>query len=133
MGLIIDTGVLIRLERDPAAIDFAFYKPAYGEGFISAATCSELLVGVHLANTEQRRARRSAYVEAIFKLFRPLPFDLEVARVHARLVASIPRGVTLGALDLIIGATAIRYGFPVLTTNPGDFGRMPGCEVEALK
>lgn len=133
MGLIIDTGVLIRLEKDPEAVDFSVYKATYGDGFISAATCSELLVGVHLANTEQRRARRSAFVEAIFALFRPLPFDLAAARVHAHLVASLPRGVTLGALDLIIGATAIRYGFPVLTTNPADFGRMPGCEVEVLK
>ena len=133
MGLIIDTGVLIRLERKPAAVDFSTYKRAYGEGFISAATCSELLVGVHLANTEQRRARRSAFVEAIFKLFRPLPFDLEVARVHAHLVSALGRGVTLGALDLIIGATAIRHGFPVLTTNAADFRRMPGCAVEALE
>ena len=132
MGLIIDTGVLIRLEKNPAAVEFSTYKPAYGEGFISAATCSELLVGVHLANTEPRRARRSAFVEAVFKLFRPLPFDLEVARVHARLVTSLGRRATLGALDLIIGATAIRHGFPVLTTNATDFRRMPGCIVEAL-
>jgi tRNA(fMet)-specific endonuclease VapC len=132
MGLIIDTGVLIRLEREPAAVDFATYERAYGEGFLSAATCSELLVGVHLANTEKRRARRSAFVEAVFKLFRPLPFDVEVARVHARLVSSLGRRVTLGAFDLIIGATAIRHGFPVLTTNAADFRRMPGCDVESL-
>jgi len=133
MGLIIDTGVLIKLERKPATVDFSTYKPAYGEGFISAATCSELLVGVLLASTEERRARRSAFVESIFKLFRPLPFDLEVARVHARLVSSLGRGVALGALDLIIGATAIRHGFPVLTTNAADFRRMPGCTVEVLE
>jgi predicted nucleic acid-binding protein len=133
MGLIIDTGVLIRLERDPAAVDFSRYNSAYGEGFISAATCSELLVGVHLANTEKRRVRRSAFVEAVLKLFRPLPFDLEVARVHAQLVSSLGRGTTLGALDLIIGATAIRHGYPVLTTNAADFRRMPGCAVEVLQ
>jgi hypothetical protein len=28
MGLIIDTGVLIRLEREPAAVDFSTYKRA---------------------------------------------------------------------------------------------------------
>jgi tRNA(fMet)-specific endonuclease VapC len=133
MGLIIDTGVLIRLEKDSTAVDFSTYMPAYGQGFLSAATCSELLVGVHRANTDQRRARRSAFVEAVFKLFRPLPFDLEVARVHAYLVSSLGRGVTLGALDLIIGATAIRHGFPVLTTNAADFRRMPGCTVEVLE
>jgi predicted nucleic acid-binding protein len=133
MGLIIDTGVLIKLEKDPAWIDLAAYQPRYGDAYLSAATCSELLVGVHLANTEERRLRRSAYVEAMFKLFRPLPFDLEVARVHAQLVSALARNVTLGALDLIIGATAIRYGFAVLTTNAADFRRMPGCLVEAAE
>lgn len=132
MGLIIDTGVLIRLEKDPAYVDLPTYSAKYGDAYISAATCSELLVGVHLANTEERRLRRSAFVEGLFTLFRPLPFDLEVARVHAQLIAALPKNVTLGALDLIIGATAIRQGFAVLTTNANDFRRMPGCQVEAL-
>jgi predicted nucleic acid-binding protein len=130
MGLIVDTGVVIKLEKDPSCIDLAAYRPRYGDAYLSAATCSELLVGVHLANTEERRTRRSAYVEGLFKLFRPLAFDLDVARVHAQLISSLPRNVTLGAFDLIIGATAIRYGFAVLTTNPADFRRMPGCLVE---
>jgi predicted nucleic acid-binding protein len=77
--------------------------------------------------------RRSAYVEAMFNLFRPLPFDLEVARVHAQLVSALGSNVTLGALDLIIGATAIRYGFAVPTTKAADFRRMPGCQVEAAE
>ena len=132
MGLIIDTGVLVRLEKDPGAIDLSGYRATYGEGYISVATCSELLVGVHFANTEQRRMRRSAFVEALFNLFRPLPFDLDVARVHAQLVNALPKGVTLGTFDLVIGATAIRLGFPVLTTNPTDFKRMPGCLVEPV-
>jgi predicted nucleic acid-binding protein len=133
MGLIIDTGVLIKLEKDPAYVDLAAYQPEYGHAYLSAATCSELLVGVHLANSEERRLRRSAYVEAMFNLFRPLPFDLDVARVHAQLVSALPRSLTLGALDLIIGATAIRHGFAVLTTNPEDFRRMPGCLVESVE
>jgi tRNA(fMet)-specific endonuclease VapC len=132
MGLIIDTGVLIRLEKDPSCVDLGAYRERYGDDYLSTATCSELLVGVHLANTGERRLRHSAFVEALFALFRLLPFDLDVARVHAQLIAALPKNVTLGALDLIIGATAIRHGFAVITTNPGDFRRMPGCEVEAL-
>lgn len=34
-----------------------------------------------------------------------------------------------GAHDLIIGATAIRHGFPVLTANFAEFSRMPGLTV----
>jgi len=132
MGLILDTGIFFRLEKDPGAVDLGKYHARHGVGYISVATCPELLVGVHFANTEQRRIRRSAFVEGIFRLFKPLPFDLDVARVHAHLVSALPKGVTLGALDLVIGATAIRYGYPVLTANPSDFSRMPGCVVEAV-
>ena len=129
MGLIVDTGVLIRLERDPRYIDFATYE-RFGEAYICAITASELLVGVHRANTEERRLKRSAFVESVLRDLPALTFDLETARVHAQLVSALPRHVTLGAHDLIIGATAVRQGFPVLTTNEADFRRMPGCQVE---
>jgi len=33
----------------------------------------------------------------------------------------------------MIGATAIRHHFPVLTTNAADFGRMPRRTVEVLE
>jgi hypothetical protein len=63
--------------------------------------------------THVQVARRSAFVEAVFGLFCPLPFDLEVARMYAHLISALGRGVTLGAFDLIIGApqfvTALLY------------------------
>jgi Predicted nucleic acid-binding protein, contains PIN domain len=128
MGLILDTDVLIRAERDPAAVDFNLWAE-HGEAFISAITCSELLVGVHLANTKARRLKRAAFVEAVLQALPTLPFDQEVARVHAHLLASLTKSVTLGAHDLIIGATAIRHGYAVLTGNHADFRRMPGVTV----
>jgi predicted nucleic acid-binding protein len=132
VGLIVDTGVFIRLEREPQAVDFSLYSERYADAYVSAGTASELLLGVHLANTEARRLKRTAFVEAVLRLYPVLPFDLEVARIHSRLVASLPRNVTLGSMDLILGATALRHGFAVLTTNPDDFRRMPGCMVEAV-
>ncbi len=128
MGLILDTDVLIRAERMTDPIDFGKWSH-HGEAFISAITCSELLVGVHLANTEARRLKRAAFVEGLLRVLQALPFDIDVARVHAQLLASLPRNVTLGAHDLIIGATALRYGYPVLTGNVEDFQRMPGITV----
>ncbi len=128
MGLILDTDVLIRAEKVTDPIDFGKWSH-HGEAFISAITCSELLVGVHLANTEARRLKRAAFVEGLLRALSALPFDIDVARVHAQLIASLPRRVTLGAHDLIIGATALRYGYPVLTGNAKDFQRMPGITV----
>ncbi|MEB3220577.1 MAG: PIN domain-containing protein [Candidatus Sericytochromatia bacterium] len=128
MGMILDTGVLIALERLRAASLLAKWEH-HGPGYLSAVTCSELLVGVHKADTPQRRAQRSAFVENLLETFPVLEFDLPAARAHAQLLAQMPRGVVVDAHDMLIGATALRHGMPVLTGNGRDFGRIPGLEV----
>lgn len=132
MGLIIDTNVLIRAERSHTSIDFRQWEE-HGDVFISAITCSELLVGVHKADTIERRIKRGAFVEAILEALPVLVFDKEVARVHAQLMAAFPKAMTVGAHDLIIGATAIKHGFPVLTANAEEFSRMAGLTVLAFR
>ena len=132
MGLILDTDVLIRAEKQTETINFARWQQ-YEEAFICAITCSELLVGVHLANTAARRLKRAAYVETVLAHIPILAFDEETARVHAQLMASIGKSVTLGAHDLLIGATALQYDHTVLTANIADFKRMPGLKVELFK
>lgn len=87
---------------------------------------------VHKANTPERRIKRAAFVEGLLEALPVLNFDKDVARSHAELIAAIPKNVTVGAHDLIIGATAIRHGFPVLTANTEDFLRMPGVAVLAF-
>lgn len=128
MGLILDTDVLIRGEKQAAEVDFTRWAE-HGDAYISAITCSELLVGVYRANTPARRARRSAYVEALLARLPILAFDATVSRTHAQLQSALARNVTLGAHDLIIGATALAHGFALLTANVADFRRMPGVLV----
>ena len=128
MGLILDTDVLIRGEKQAAEVDFTRWAE-HGDAYISAITCSELLVGVYRANTPARRARRSAYVEALLARLPILAFDATVSRTHAQLQSALARNVTLGAHDLIIGATALAHGFARLTANVADFRRMPGVLV----
>ena len=86
-------------------------------------------IGVHRANTPARRARRSAYVETLLAHLPALAFDATVARAHAQLLGGLPRNVTLGAHDLIIGATALAHEFALLSANVADFSRMPGVVV----
>lgn len=72
----------------------------HGEAAISVITASELLVGVHRANTPSRRERRSAFVEAILSRVPILEFTTEVARLHAELFASLSKqGLMIGAHD----------------------------------
>jgi len=131
MGVVLDSGVFIRAERR-GAVDFSQWA-SYGPAYISAVTVSELLVGVHRADTEARRVKRSAFVEAVLARLPVLDFTVEVARVHAGLFAALARqGQLIGAHDLIIAATALSHGCAVLTTNPSEFGRVPGLEVIEL-
>jgi predicted nucleic acid-binding protein len=58
MGLMVDTNVFIRFEKSGQPIDLSSWANSQ-KVYISAVTVSELLVGVHRANTEERRQRRS--------------------------------------------------------------------------
>jgi tRNA(fMet)-specific endonuclease VapC len=121
--LIVDTGVLVALERGRVGTDTL---PDDADIAIAAITASELLVGVELAD-DSRRAARAATVKAIRSTFEILPFDLGIAEHHAALLAHARRsGRPRGAHDLQIAATACATGRIVLTTDRRAFDDLPG-------
>jgi len=129
VGLIVDTNVFIAFERRGEPIDLARWKSS-AEVFISVVTVSELLMGVQRADTEARRNRRSAFVEAIIAGMRVLDFTTEIARVHAEIYADLARrGQLVGAHDLIIAATARFHQASLLTDNVDEFSRVGGLHV----
>jgi predicted nucleic acid-binding protein len=128
MGLLLDSNVLIRAERRRVPADWSAWH-AEGSAYLAAISASELLTGVHRADTDARRVQRAAFVEAILAAVPVLPFDLETARVYAQLLAALPRGATVGAHDILIAATAAQHGLAVLTANVREFSRIPGIRV----
>ena len=129
MGLIVDSNVFIESERRHGAIDLSPWHQR-GPVFLSAISVSELLVGVHRANTPERKARRSAFVEAILSAIPIMAIDENIARVHSGLFADLlSRGQMIGAHDLWIAATAVAHDHAVLTANVSEFSQVPGLEV----
>ena len=131
MGVILDTSVLIALERGAHGSE----KLAAGrerEPFgISVITVAELLHGVHRADTEKRRLTRSAFVEKIIQSFPVYPFDLNASRIYARVWANLAKkGMTVGAHDLMIASTAIALGFSVVTADVRDYGKVKEVTIE---
>lgn len=118
--LILDSGVLIAAERgtlEPPSIE--------ADIVIAAITASELLVGVEMAD-QRYRERRARSVELVLSTYEVIPFDVSVARHHARLVAHARRtGRPRGAHDLLIAATASATGRVVITTDPEGFRDLP--------
>ena len=95
---------------------------------------SELLHGVHRADSHERRARRSEFVEQILEIIPSIPFDVAVAREHAAVRADLSvRGVPIGPHDSMIAATCIAHHHAVLTTNTSEFGRVPNLTVVSFE
>ena len=133
MGLVIDTNVFINAENDRFDLDTLDQYADYGEAYIAAVTVSELLTGVHLAKSTAIRVKRSAFVEGVLNGVPVLDFTEEVARTYAELYAHFlkKRAKPSSTVhDLQIAATAITFGYAVLTSNVGDFKKIPGLITE---
>lgn len=129
MGLMVDTNVFIRFEKSGQAIDLSPWEPSE-KVYVSVVTVSELLMGVHRANTEERRQRRLAFVEAVIAGVGVMDFTIGAARIHAEICAELAKkGQMIGAHDLIIAATARHHDLSILTDNIDEFSRVPGLRV----
>lgn len=133
MALLIDTSVLIDLERRKGLEDVDLDLLTGDVVALSSITASEFLVGAYRSSTIGLQRAREAYIEALFQRYAVLPFDLQVARVHARLAATLEStGQRIGAHDLIIAATALAYNYDVTTHNLREFRRVPGLTVRSI-
>jgi tRNA(fMet)-specific endonuclease VapC len=130
MGAIVDSSILIAAERGTLDLELIAQESGQLELAMSVITASELLHGVHRAESGMRRARREAYVEAILSKLPVIPFDMLCARIHARLSAELAsQGLTVGAHDLIIASTAIANGLDLVTRDERSFPKIPGLSL----
>jgi len=130
MGALIDSSVLIAAERGDLDLEKILHEHRDKELALSSMTASELLHGVHRANTEARKVKREAFVEALLSSLPVISFDLVAARAHARLWAELAsKGDNVGQHDLIIGATAISRGLDVATRDTRSFPKIPGLSI----
>ena len=126
-GTLIDSSVLIAVER--GLIDLATLGDADDEEplAIAAITASELLHGVHRLKGAVARTRAERFVERILAAIPVIPFDLDIARVHARIDAELSAaGTTIGDGDLMIGATAVWLDYRVATRDLRSFPKIKG-------
>ena len=131
MGALVDSSVFIAAERGQLDLD-RFLERLGDTGLsLAAITASELLHGVHRLRRSRRSVRAQSFVETILARVPVVSFDIVCARAHARLGARLARrGVTIGAHDLLIGATALANGLSVITRDRRSFARIPELEVE---
>ncbi|MDP3062429.1 MAG: type II toxin-antitoxin system VapC family toxin [Chloroflexota bacterium] len=131
MAQLIDSSVFIALERRRLPIGALLSSTDPDEPVaITSITASELLAGVHRADSLERRLRREAFVERVLETVPVLPFDLRAGRIHAQIWAQLmAEGQIIGAYDLLNAAIALAQGYDILTDNVREFQRVPGLRV----
>jgi tRNA(fMet)-specific endonuclease VapC len=128
--VIIDTGVLIAIERGRLDVDTVL---GLDDAAIAAITAMELLVGVERADTAHRQAR-AVRVEAILSSLPVEPYNVGIARAHARLAVAMAKGRPRSANDMMIAATAAATSRILLTTDASaGFDQLTGIRTEVLK
>jgi tRNA(fMet)-specific endonuclease VapC len=133
VGIILDTSILIEAERRRLNVETLVLGREEEPFGLSVITVSELLHGVHRADSRKRRLKRSAYVEKVIELFPVYPFDVAAARIYAEIWANLlGKGFQVGAHDLLIASTALSLGFSVATFNKRHFDKIEGLELQIL-
>ena len=131
MARVVDTSVLIALERGSLDVNDILAVPREDPTLVTAITVSELLVGLLRARSGRTQQLRKTFVDIVIARTIVLPFDLECAGIHAGITAQLmSQGQPIGINDTLIGAIALTHGHSVLTTNPKHFERIPGLVVE---
>ena len=130
MGTLIDTSVLIAIERGHIGPDRLNSEDDDEPVVIAAITASELLHGVHRVAGAVARTRAERFVERVLSSLPVVAFDLDVARVHARLDAELAAaGKAVGDADLMIAATAVWLDYRIATRDVRSFPRISGLDV----
>jgi tRNA(fMet)-specific endonuclease VapC len=129
--VILDTCVVIAIERGRLDVDTVL---GLDDAAIAAITAMELLVGVERTDTAHRQAR-AVRVEAILSSLPVEPYNVGIARVHARLtVAAMAKGRPRSANDMMIAATAAATSRILLTTDASaGFDQLTGVRIEVLE
>lgn len=126
--MILDTTFLVDVLRGDESVSQRLAAvDATGTPFVSSVTAMELHEGIRLA--ESSSAEREA-VDGLLEDVNDLPFDrdcgVRAGEINANLIAA---GEPIGEIDAMIAATALVYGYPVVTRNRDRFERVDGLEV----
>lgn len=134
MGVVVDTSLIVDLER--AGHDLADVLGVSGTEAtaIPAIVLAELLLGVRLASSRARAARRAAQIEALASRVPVVDFDREVADEWATIVAELQKaGTPIPSNDVAVAATArvLAYDVVVGRNDEAHFRLVPGLRVRA--
>ncbi len=133
----LDSGVLIAAEREARPVSglLATFQHQHGETKIvlSVMTVIELEHGWHRAHTAEQARKRREYLDTVFAAIPAEPFITPMAQLAAKIDAETRQlGRTIPLADLLIGVTALHFGYSLGTRNPRHFHMLPNLNILPL-
>lgn len=122
-GYILDTDTWIEYFHRRSGVGFHISQIPKDEIFASEVSIAELTYGAVHSQDVEKHMKEPKIIQANFTVL-PLPdnwYD-DYAEIRHALVS---KGLAVGDFDIIIGATARRFGLTVVTHNIKHFGGMP--------
>jgi tRNA(fMet)-specific endonuclease VapC len=137
MGLVLDSGLPIAAERDarPVSELLAAIEREHRETEIvlSSITVIELEHGLYRARSAEQARKRREYLDGVFLAIPVEPFTRAMGQLAAKVDAEARLlGRTIPFADLLIGATALHFGYAVGTRNLRHFQTIPNLAVIQL-
>ena len=126
--ILLDTDHCVFFLRGHASVRSAFAAHAAEEPAVSIITVGELYFG---ALRSARPEKNQAICQALIDRVTVVPLDQPIMRRFATIKAALAaRGELLEDPDLLIGATAMERGVPLVTHNSSHFARIQGLRLE---
>ena len=125
---LLDTNVLVALLRGGGESARPRLRQAEGRVAVSTVSEMELEDGVERSRDAQRNRQA---VDGLLSLVEVLPLD-SLAAMHAGRIRAIlaDRGTPIGPYDALLAGHARSLGLVMVTSDVGEFSRVPGLEVE---
>ena len=134
LGLVLDSSVLVSAERQavPVSVLLDSLQQHHHETEIvlSAISVVELEHGFYRAASPEQASKRRYYLDTVFAAIPAEPFTTEIGKLVAQIDAEARmKGIVIPFADLLIGGTAVHFGYGLLTSNLRHFQKIPGLSV----
>lgn len=128
LRFLLDTNIVSAVIKQPAGMVARKFAQVGSDALgISIIVACEMRYGAH----KKGSARLSGKVDALLEQLPILPLDTAAVWYYAQLRCELERrGKTIGANDQLIAAHALALDVTLVTTNVGEFSRVPGLRLE---
>ena len=100
---------------------------------LSAISIVELDHGIYRARTLEQAAKRRDYLDTVYAAIPAEPFTREIGHVVAQIDGEARKqGNVIPFADLLIGGTALHFGYGLVTRNERHFRMIRGLAVHTF-